>query len=288
MPSSRAPTMPPVPPESRPAPFSGGLADLVQLDRDHPGFRDPAYRARRNAIAQLAITFREGDPLPEVEYLPEEHAVWRTVHEHLAPLHDAHASAEAFACQVLLPLGTTQIPQLGHINALLAPSGMRMLPVAGLVSPRAFMVHLARGVFLSTQYIRHHSAPLYTPEPDIVHELVGHAGTLAHPELAALSRAFGRAAEVADEPTLEAMTRLYWYTLEFGLVVERGAIKAYGAGLLSSYGELGRFATETRIEAWDIQKIIATPFDPTDYQRVLFAAPSFAEMQRDVLAWLRR
>jgi phenylalanine-4-hydroxylase len=273
-------------PPSRRHPIAGGIADLVELDRDHPGFRDLDYRARRNAIARLALDFQEGDPLPHVPYLPAEHAVWRTVHEHLAPLHAAHASAEARAFQALIPLDPHAIPQLATVNAMLAPSGMRMLPVAGLVTPRAFMVHLGRGVFLSTQYMRHHSAPLYTPEPDVIHELVGHAGSLAHPAVAALSRAFGRASEEADEEALAELTRLYWYTLEFGLVREAGALKAYGAGLLSSFGELGRFSTEARIEEWSIERIIATPFDPTDYQRVLFVAPSFSQMVEEVMGWL--
>ena len=148
------------------------------------------------------------------------------------------------------------------------------------------MEHLGRGAFLSTQYMRHHSAPLYTPEPDVIHELVGHAGSLAHPAVAALSRAFGRASEEADEAALAELTRLYWYTLEFGLVLEGGSPKAYGAGLLSSYGEIGRFTTEARILEFSIEHIIETPFDPTDYQHVLFVAPSFGEMFDAVMGWL--
>ena len=275
-------------PPSRRHPIAGGIADLAPLDRDHPGFRDPDYRARRNAIARLALDYEEGDPLPHVPYLPEEHAVWRTVHAHLAPLHAAHASTLAHEFHALIPLDPLAIPQLATVNAMLAPSGMRMLPVAGLVTPRAFMVHLARGVFLSTQYMRHHSAPLYTPEPDVIHELVGHAGSLAHAGVAALSRAFGRASEEADEATLTELTRLYWYTLEFGLVREGGVLKAYGAGLLSSFGELRRFSTEARIEEFSIDGIIATPFDPTDYQRALFVAPSFGHVVEGVLGWLGR
>jgi phenylalanine-4-hydroxylase len=143
-------------------------------------------------------------------------------------------------------------------------------------------------VFLSTQYMRHHSAPLYTPEPDVIHELVGHAGSLAHPMFAALSRAFGRAAVGAEDRAVERLTRLYWYTLEFGLVLEAGAPKAYGAGLMSSFGELGRFARETQIEGWSIDRIVETPFDPTDYQRVLFVAPSFEQMCEEVTAYLQR
>ena len=69
-------------------PHAGGAGELVPLDPDHPGFKDPVYRSRRNAIAKLALEYRDGDPLPRVEYTEDEQAVWRTVWEHLAPLHE--------------------------------------------------------------------------------------------------------------------------------------------------------------------------------------------------------
>jgi phenylalanine-4-hydroxylase len=277
---------PPAP--SAAAPFAGGVENLVELDRDHPGFRDLAYRARRDAIARAALQYREGDSPAPVDYTAEEHEVWRTVSRELGILHARYASAEAKACAQLVALPTDRVPQLAEVNARLAQAGtgMQMLPVAGLVAPRTFLVHLARGMFLSTQYMRHHSAPLYTPEPDVIHELVGHAGSLAHPEFARLSRLFGRAAEQASADGIEQLTRLYWYTLEFGLVREGGALKAYGAGLLSSFGELGRFETQAHIENFAVEKVLATPYDPTDYQRVLFVVRSFASMGEELSAWL--
>ena len=97
---------------------------------------------------------------------------------------------------------------------------MQMLPVAGLISARGFLSCLGRGVFLSTQYMRHHSMPLYTPEPDVIHELIGHATSFFDPDFVRLSRLFGQAALVADAPTLARLERVYWYTLEFGLARE--------------------------------------------------------------------
>jgi phenylalanine-4-hydroxylase len=266
-----------------------GSTELVHLDRDHPGFRDPVYRARRNAIARAAIEYRDGDPAPLIEYTPEEHAVWRTVWENLSPLHERYACAAWHDGGRRLALSRTEIPQLRDVNRELAPlTGFRLLPVAGLVTPAAFLRALGRGVFLSTQYMRHASAPLYTPEPDIVHELVGHAMSLAQPEFARLNRLFGEIAMSVGEEAMRGLINVYWYTLEFGVAKRGDALEVYGAGLLSSYGEIGRFETKAELLPFDLDRIAATPFDPTDYQSQLFVAPSFAAMSTALTAWLER
>jgi phenylalanine-4-hydroxylase len=90
----------------------------------------------------------------------------------------------------------------------------------------------------------------------------------------------------ADDATVERIGRLYWFTLEFGVVREGGALKACGAGLLSSFGELGRFAAQAELRPFDAGAVAATPYDPTDYQKLLYVAPGFDEMVRDVSAWL--
>jgi phenylalanine-4-hydroxylase len=266
---------------------AGGLEELVQLDPDHPGFRDPVYRRRRNDIAKLALQYRPGDPPPAVQYTDAEHSVWRTVWEHLAPLHVSNAIAEWRSGAAELDLDQRHIPQLAEVNEdLKASPGIEMLPVAGLISARGFLCSLGRGVFLSTQYIRHHSMPLYTPEPDVVHELVGHATSFFRPEIVRLTRLFGEAAQNADEETLRQLERVYWYTLEFGAAREDGDVKAYGAGLLSSFGELGSFASRAELKPFDIAEIARTHYDPTSYQKALFVAPSFGEMEKRVAGWL--
>ena len=268
-------------------PHAGGDEELVPLDPDHPGFKDPVYRARRNAIAKLALEYRDGEPLPHAEYTEEEHAVWRTVWEHLAPLHERAACREWKASSAALALDRARVPQLAEVNeALRRGAGFRMLPVAGLVSGRMFLGMMGKGVFLSTQYMRHHSVPLYTPEPDVVHELVGHAASLFHPGIVKLSRRFGEAAWRVDDAALKRLELVYWYTLEFGLVEEGGARKAVGAGLLSSFGELGTFETNAEIRPLDCDEAASIPYDPTQYQKVLFCSPSFDRMVEDVCAWL--
>jgi phenylalanine-4-hydroxylase len=120
----------------------------------------------------------------------------------------------------------------------------------------------------------------------VVHELVGHAASLLHPDIVALSLAFGRAARRADEAAILRLIQAYWYTLEFGAVEEDGEVKAYGAGLLSSAGELARFLTEAELRPWDLERIAETPFDPTDYQPQIYVVPSFEQMVTDLSDWL--
>ena len=219
----------------------------------------------------------------------EEQEVWRTVWRDLAPLHDRYACRAYLGCSEKLDLDRARVPQLADVNLSLGrATGFRMRPVAGLVSDRNFLGHLGRSTFLATQYMRHPSRPLYTPEPDVVHELLGHAATFCDPAFARLNRAFGEAALRATPEQLGRIARVYWYTLEFGLCEEAGAVKAYGAGLLSSFGELGRFEEHEQLRPLDLDLVAATPYDPTDYQKVLYVGPALDRTAELVSGWLER
>jgi phenylalanine-4-hydroxylase len=269
-------------------PHAGGAADLVALDPDHPGFRDVTYRERRNLIARIALDYQPTTRIPDAPYTEAEHAVWRAVWQELRPLHDAGVCREILELQEVFTLPTDRIPQLEELNPTLeAAAGFRMEPVAGLVSPRTFMQYLGRRTFLSTQYIRHHSRPFYTPEPDVVHELVGHAATLAHPGIAELNRLLGEAALAATDAEMHRVDRVYWYTMEFGVVAQAGGTRAFGAGLLSSVGELRDHASHAILRDWNLGEMSQTPFDPTRYQDTLFVAPSFTRLLVDVASWVR-
>jgi phenylalanine-4-hydroxylase len=262
---------------------------VVRLDPDHPGFRDAEYRARRNRIARLALEHRPGDPIPEAPYTPEEHAVWRTIREALEPRHRQYACAEFLKSLGCLDLPREHIPQLGEVSEMVqALSGFRLEPVAGLVEPRVFLETLAGGVFLCTQYIRHHSTPLYTPEPDVVHELIGHGVTLASPRLAELNRLFGQAVgRTRSDEALERLSRVYWYTVEFGVLREGGAVKAYGTGLLSSAGELEAMG-RAELRPLDLEAASRQDYDPTRFQPLLFCADSFESMYETLREFLLR
>jgi phenylalanine-4-hydroxylase len=260
---------------------------IVQLDPDHPGFRDLEYRRRRNQIAEIALRYQPGDPIPDAPYTDEEHQVWLTIWRALQPAHRQHACAEYIECLTKLDLGPGRIPQLREVNEkVLAISGFRLEPVAGLVQPRVFLENLADGVFLCTQYIRHHSTPLYTPEPDVVHEIVGHGVTLASPRLAELNRLFGKAVRrTTSADALEMLSRIYWFTIEFGALREAGAVKAYGTGLLSSAGELERMH-KADLRPLDLDAAARQNYDPTHFQPVLYCADSFEAMYQTLREFL--
>jgi phenylalanine-4-hydroxylase len=262
---------------------------LVQLNPDHPGFRDPEYRARRNAIAQIAMSYKPGSPIPNAPYTQLEHEVWRTILHVLGPAHREHACQEYLDCLERLAFDTDRIPQLDEVSRKVeAISGFRLEPVAGLVEPRVFLESLARGVFLSTQYIRHHSTPLYTPEPDVAHELIGHAVTLASRRLAELNRLFGEAVRRTDDASeLDRLARVYWFTIEFGVLRENGCVKAYGTGLLSSAGELAEMH-KAELRPLDLNAAANNVYDPTHFQAVLFCADSFDEMYERLKEFLVR
>ena len=249
------------------------------LPDDHPGANDPAYRARRAAIAAVGETYRSGDPIPDVAYSPEEDDVWATVSTQLADRHHDHACAEYLAGAARLLLPTDRVPQLREVDARTrALTGFAIEPVPGLVPTRVFYGALARRTFLATQYIRHHSVPQYTPEPDIVHEIIGHANMLGSPVLADLYEAAGKASLRAEtEEALEFFSRVFWFTLEFGVLHEDGRLKAYGAGILSSFGELTAYRNAT-VVPWDLSAMGTRSYDITRYQPVLHLAPTFDEM----------
>lgn len=259
----------------------------VELAGDHPGFTDPRYRARRDELAGLAACWRPGEPLPAPAYTAEEHQVWATVSASLQELHERHACS-AFLCgKDRLGLPSDRVPQLGEVGErLLAVAGFQYLPVAGLAPLRDFYGSFAQGVFWSTQYLRHPSVPLYTPEPDMIHEVMGHANQLAAPGYADIYRLVGRAVERAQsEDALRFLSRVFWYTMEFGVVSEGGKLKAFGAGILSSVGETAVFG-EVDVRPADFLAMGRADYDITHYQPILYSWPSPAAMEDGLSSFL--
>jgi phenylalanine-4-hydroxylase len=252
----------------------------VELAKDHPGASDPAYRARRNEIAAAAVAWEPGQPIPRIEYTEAEHEVWRIVSRELVPKHEKYACADFVDGVHRLQLPTDRIPQLDEVSAGLEPlTGFTYHAAAGLVPLREFLGALGEGVFHSTQYIRHGAVPLYTPEPDLIHEVIGHGNLLAAPRFAAIKRQAGVAAQrVETEEALQFLADVFWFTIEFGVLREGGEVRAYGAGILSSYGEIEEFRGAD-LRPLDLLEMGTLEYDITKYQPVLFCADGVGELE---------
>mmetsp|Transcript_9096 Transcript_9096/g.13637 ORF Transcript_9096/g.13637 Transcript_9096/m.13637 type:complete len:523 (+) Transcript_9096:57-1625(+) len=257
----------------------------AELQSDHPGFKDADYRERRKKITESASRHRFGEPIPGVKYVEDEIKTWSMVFDKLQPL------TQKYACQEYLEVipelhkdcgfRRDNIPQLQDVSEYLkSKTGFIVRPVSGLLSSRDFLNGLAFKVFFSTQYIRHHSKPLYTPEPDVCHEILGHVPLFANPEFAAFSQEIGLASIGATDEQIQQLARVYWFSVEFGQCRENGERKAYGAGLLSSFGEL-EYSMSSEPELKDFDPFTAgnQDYPITTYQPLYFVAESFKDAQ---------
>ncbi|XP_045605547.2 tryptophan 5-hydroxylase 1 [Procambarus clarkii] len=267
------------------------------LDADHPGFKDPVYRKRRNYFYDLAMSYKFGQEIPRVEYTAQEISTWGTIFKELFNLYPTHACKEYNHNwpDLVKYCGYREdnIPQLADIDKYLKrTTGFSLRPVAGYLSPRDFLAGLAFRVFHCTQYIRHSSDPFYTPEPDCCHELLGHMPMLACPSFAQFSQEIGLASLGANDEDLQKIATLYFFTVEFGLCKEGGKLKVYGAGLLSSIGELTHsLSPAARVEPFHPETVSKVTCLVTTFQDQYFFTDTFEEakeMLRDYVSKIQR
>ncbi|MFE9748538.1 phenylalanine 4-monooxygenase [Saccharothrix saharensis] len=255
--------------------------------RLHPGLSDPAYLRRRDAIVAAAEGHEVGAPSPPVTYTEQEHETWRQVHTALAAVQEDTVCRKVLQARDAAPVPADHVPQHAEVgDRLHALTGFRFTLAGGLVPDKRFLGALARGYFHAVQYVRHPAMPLYTPEPDVVHDVYGHGTHLSSPWFADLYRLVGAAASRVDSAdALDLISRVYWFTLEYGVAHERGRPRAYGAALLSSYGELGRLH-RAEIRPWSVERVVDTAYAAAGYQPVLYAVRSLdhlAEVLHDFL-----
>lgn len=246
----------------------------------HPGRSDPAYLRRRAALAAPADGHRVGAPYAAVDYTEAEHRTWRAVHQALGPAHRAHACRAVLDASADAAIPAERIPQHAEVSACLRTrTGFAFTLAGGVVPNERFLGAMEHGYFHAVQFVRHPAVPLYTPEPDVLHDVFGHGVHLSCPRLAALYRLIGHAAnQVHTAEALDVLSRVYWFTLEYGLIAEAGTPKAFGAALLSSYGEIAAH-DRREIRALDVRAAAGTPYRISGYQPVLFAARSLEHLE---------
>jgi tyrosine 3-monooxygenase len=263
--------------------------DTFVLPKGHPGEGDPSYIARRSALSGLvASATANGGALPDPQYTEAETRVWRAVMDRLANLHEIHAASVYLNGFRRLGMSALRPPVPGSLaRELHRETGFGLVLTDGLLDARVFLTHLGQRRQPCTVYLRHGSRPDYTPEPDLVHEAIGHAPMLTDPHAARLNEVIGTAAAVASQAQLQALLRLYWFTLEFGIVEERDGLRAYGAGLLSSFGELPHAFSDAVVrKPFKLGEVIAQDYAHDHMQDVLFVAPGLARVLAEIERWL--
>jgi phenylalanine-4-hydroxylase len=248
----------------------------VEFAADHPGYHDAAYQRHRATIADAALAYRPGDPVPEIRYTDEEHDLWRTVAGALREKHERYACRQFLQGARDLALPMDRLPQLAEASAVIEGlTGFTFSPAAGLVDMVQFYGSFADRRFQATQYIRHRAFPHFSPEPDMIHEVVGHGSALANARLARLYEAFGHAVrKLRSRTAVEEVSRVFWFAMEYGVVDEDGELKACGASLLSSCGELETFR-EAVVRPLSVPEMLRQSYAVDKFQPVLFCAESF-------------
>ena len=216
-------------------------------------------------------------------YTPEQHAIWRELVSRRMPQLEIHACAEYLDGCKQIGLQADQLPDLNAVSARLQPrTGWSSTPVSGFLPADAFFEMLAARKFPTTTWIRGRDAMEYTPEPDIFHDVFGHVPMHAHPVFADFLEHYGKVcAQLTDQGDLERMGRLFWFTVEFGVIREQGAIKVYGSGLISSHGECTQVVERSNgleIREFDLEKVLDTVVDVSKMQPVLYAIESFDQI----------
>jgi phenylalanine-4-hydroxylase len=265
----------------------------LELEPGHPGLGDEAYIARRRELFHLCRKHRlENLGPPLIDYTAEETRIWREVSPKLDELH------QKFACQIYLnakkelAITRDEIPQLRYLSQHLErKTNMHLVPAEGALPYRTFYQYIGQRGFPVTQFIRHGSHPEFTPEPDMIHDCLGHVPPLMNQDYAELLTLIGKAASTTRKgDQVLALKRFSWFSIEFGLIEEAGDVKIFGAGILSSTGEI-----PFSIQSPDVvrrpfvtDEVIETDYDPSRMQDQLFIAPSFAFLRRELELLVRR
>jgi phenylalanine-4-hydroxylase len=226
-------------------------------------------------------------PQAWASYTPEEHAMWDTLFDRQAKMLPGRVTPEFMAGLEILRMSKRGIPDFGELSERLTKAtGWSVVAVPGLIPDDVFFDHLANRRFVAGRFIRRPDQIDYLQEPDIFHDVFGHVPLLANPVFADYMQAYGEGGRRANGlGALDKLARLYWYTVEFGLIRSDEGLKLYGAGIVSSYGE-SVFALDDpsphRV-SFDLKRVLRTKYRIDDYQQTYFVINSFEDLLEQTL-----
>ena len=214
-------------------------------------------------------------------YTAEQHAVWTELVRRRLPQVEEYACQEYLEGVDIIGLRKDRIPNLACISERLQPrTGWSATPVSGFLPAGAFFEMLAARKFPTTTWLRSRDSLDYIPEPDIFHDVFGHVPMHSHPVFAGFLQHYGSVcAQIEDEQVLERLGRLFWYTVEFGIMRRGGKIKVYGSGVISSHGECTNVIQGgCEVRPFDLETVLETPVKVDELQKVLFAIENFEQI----------
>ncbi|HET7126314.1 MAG TPA: phenylalanine 4-monooxygenase [Lysobacter sp.] len=221
---------------------------------------------------------------PWDDYSAADHDVWRRLYERQRTLLIGRAADEFLAAQDAMGMTPDRIPKFSDMDqALRDATGWTLVGVEGLLPELDFFDHLANRRFPVTWWIRRPDQVDYIEEPDLFHDLFGHVPLLMNPVFADYMAAYGRGGVKAHgigPEALQMLTRLYWYTVEFGLIKQKDGLRIYGSGIVSSKGESIHCLDSdapNRI-AFDLERIMRTRYRIDTYQKTYFVIDSFEQL----------
>ncbi len=238
---------------------------------------DPLMPADQIDIEKMVITQRYD------KYSAEDHEVWSYLFKKRMEQLETHASDVFLSGLRAINLRPDRVPELREVNANLAKmTGWASRGVPGYLPPKVFFAFLAQRQFPTTLSVRPKTSMDYLPEPDIIHDVFGHVPLHADPVFADFLQTYGQAALHTNDPKhTERLARLFWFTVEFGLIREGGQLKLYGSGLISSEGE-GHHALESdKVDRrpFEMERVCDTAFEIDHYQPILYVLESFEQLR---------
>lgn len=268
------------------------LASSPVIDSDEA----KAAQAAADSAADLPPDRIEIDPMKITQhwekYTDENHEVWGILYEKRMEHLVDFGSRVFLEGAEIIGLDKHQVPKLVDVNARLKPmSDWASWGVPGYLPAKAFFAFLAQRQFPTTITVRPRTSMDYLPEPDIIHDVFGHVPLHANRIFADFLQAFGKAAMYTNSKAHEErLARLFWFTVEFGLIHEDGTTKLYGSGLISSDGE-GHHALESKDvdrRAFDLERVCETGFEIDHYQPILYVLESFEQLKEAMLEYAER